>query len=87
MAQGQKLVETKVQRIMKITTDTAEMRQAICTLDNFYRENTLASRRSLKRDLEKRSLVFALDFIAKMEPIEKVFLFVFVFKLVTLYIP
>lgn len=61
------LLDKKIERVLAMKTDSPEMHNAMAALSTFYgsKGNTLEARRSLRVDLEGRSLSLAQDFVAQ----------------------
>ena len=67
------LLDKKIQRVLDMETDSPEMHNAMAALSTFYgaKGNTLEARRSLRVDLEGRSLSLANDFVAQFADFQR----------------
>ena len=67
------ILDKKIQRLLAMKTDSPEMHNSMAALSTFYgtEGNTLEARRSLRVDLEQRSLTLAQDFVAQFADFQR----------------
>jgi RNA processing factor Prp31 len=68
------MLQRKVQRALSIRIDSSELHEALDALEEFYEDNTAASRRALKTTMAKRNIQATRDLLQATEPIEQTIL-------------
>jgi len=67
-----RVLDKKLQKVLSLRTDSAEMLGALESLASFYsEENTLDARRNLRSEIEQRGLALSESFLGEMETIDE----------------
>eukprot|EP00163_Fabomonas_tropica_P032222 TRINITY_DN7996_c0_g1_i1.p1 TRINITY_DN7996_c0_g1~~TRINITY_DN7996_c0_g1_i1.p1 ORF type:complete len:106 (-),score=10.64 TRINITY_DN7996_c0_g1_i1:169-459(-) len=61
-------LDRKIKKVLALRTDTVEVRTALSHLGKFYTDNTIASRRALRGNIESQALLVNDRFLSCFRP-------------------
>jgi hypothetical protein len=64
------MVESRINKVLSMRTDSIPMLEALDSISDFYVSNTIDARRSLRQDLEHQNINLAKKFIAEFDEVK-----------------